>query len=387
MFRFSAHPAAIGISEGIQDAFSYLQVSWRSWLPVVVLIAACSFVAYAIVGSIDTSSFYTVDSYTNQIVWNPDASGKLAQLLGLYGLVAILTDIGGWVFYAVAVAGLRNGRVTVAGILIRGLITVLSAIVVAIFAILGLIALVAITVLVPAVGLMLFIAAIPFTIYMAVRLAFASMAIFDGFGPIDGLIESWRLSNGAVGRLFGWGVTAALIGVAISVLGGVLVTPFTGAALEPLARACAAGVSSTGSCLTIFMMAVVYESQRARLDPTIYGPVPGPVYPGPFAGGPGWPGGSGPYSPMPGSAGPTPGWPGNAGPYPEPYWPGTPGPDSRAAGSPGIQSAIPGWVGPTNLPAWPADPNAPQPPEAGPDAGPFAAQRPGSDPTNPPASS
>ena len=32
MFTFSHHPTAIGVSDGIQDAFGYLQKSWRTWL-------------------------------------------------------------------------------------------------------------------------------------------------------------------------------------------------------------------------------------------------------------------------------------------------------------------------------------------------------------------
>jgi len=54
VFRFSMNPAALGITEGIQDAFAYLQQTWRMWLPVVIAIAVCSFGVYAIVGSTDT---------------------------------------------------------------------------------------------------------------------------------------------------------------------------------------------------------------------------------------------------------------------------------------------------------------------------------------------
>ena len=70
MFQFSTHPGAITVSDGIQTAFAYLQVSWRRWLPVVGVIAVCSFVMYAIIGTVDTRNLTTVDNYTGAVVLN-----------------------------------------------------------------------------------------------------------------------------------------------------------------------------------------------------------------------------------------------------------------------------------------------------------------------------
>ena len=77
MFTFSHHPTAITVSDGIQDAFLYLQKSRRTWLPVVGVIAACALVTHALVGSLDTSTLYHQDVSTGQLVWNADAWSKL----------------------------------------------------------------------------------------------------------------------------------------------------------------------------------------------------------------------------------------------------------------------------------------------------------------------
>jgi hypothetical protein len=357
------NPAALGITEGIQDAFAYLQQTWRMWLPVVIAIAVCSFGVYAIVGSTDTSTIYHVDPDSNQVVWNQDAlvkvGGRFVAATAATGLVGL---IGSWVFNAVAIGGLRHRPLTISWIVTRGLVTVLAGIVVGVACVLAVVVLALVTVAVPPLGVILILVAIPVGIYFAIRLVFYSLAIFDGFGPIDGLWESWRLSDGAVARMLGWGLMAVLISLAFGVLAGVI-APLAGGTLQPLGQALSTAITTIGSCFTIFMMAVLYESQRARLDPSLYPYTPGPFYP------------AGPYAP---------------GQYPAgPAWPGTP--------PPATTGAIPGWVNPNSGPAWPAYPPAypkvPLAPGANPGAGPAWVpgepdQTPPSEPkpTDPPAS-
>ena len=385
MFRFSMNPAALGITEGIQDAFAYLQQTWRMWLPVVIAIAVCSFGVYAIVGSTDTSTIYHVDPDSNQVVWNQDAlvkvGGRFVAATAATGLVGL---IGSWVFNAVAIGGLRHRPLTISWIVTRGLVTVLAGIVVGVACVLAVVVLALVTVAVPPLGVILILVAIPVGIYFAIRLVFYSLAIFDGFGPIDGLWESWRLSDGAVARMLGWGLMAVLISLAFGVLAGVI-APLAGGTLQPLGQALSTAITTIGSCFTIFMMAVLYESQRARLDPSLYPYTPGPFYPaGPYAPGQ-YPAGPNPAGPYP--AGPGPYAPGQ---YPAgPAWPGTP--------PPATTGAIPGWVNPNSGPAWPAYPpaypNVPLAPGANPGAGPAWVpgepdQTPPSEPkpTDPPAS-
>lgn len=390
MFTFSHHPTAIGVSDGIQDAFGYLQKSWRTWLPVVGVIAACALVTHALVGSLDTTTLYHQDSVTGRLIWNGDAWSRLTSAIGARLVDAILSVIGSWVFYATAIAGLRNRPVTVTGVIAGGLVTVLSGFVIAAVVILAFagLAAVAITAVVAArgVGVLVIVlmgfAAIPAAIYFAVRLVFTSVAIFDGFGPIGGIRESWRLSQGSVQRLLGWGALALLMTLGIGIMASVIAAPFLGSRIAAIAEAVSAGITLTGSGLVVFMMAVLYESERARKDPTLYpvpawpgygpnpyepygpGPyparpyAPGPYTAGPYAGGPYQPG---PYAPADPTAipgwvdpnGPAPAWP--AGPYGQGQYPANP-------------SAVPGWVAPGPAQAWPQAPYATGPYPANPAA-------------------
>jgi hypothetical protein len=404
-FRFSNHPAFIGISDGIQDAFGFLQASWRRWLPVVAAIAAVTFVLYALVGSTDLGSYYYVNPDTGRLVFAPDATGKLVTLVVLGMVTALIAGIGGWVFYATAIAGLRNKPVTFSGVVVRGLVTVLSGLLVVVAFAGPVFAVVLVTLIVPPLGILLIVAAIPIGLYVAIRLAFLGMAIFDGFGPVAGLRESWRLSQRSVLRLLGWGLTAGLISLGFGILAGVVVAPAKATGLAPLAQALSAAISATGSCLTVFIMVVLYESQRARLDPTLYPYTPAPAYPGPYGPGPyAYPPGPYPYAPgpyppgqYPYAGGPYPGVPTPPGPYPA--WPANPGAGGNpypgpVPGYPGNPTAIPGWVNPNSPPAWPAYPNVPPPWGTSPAAGNFWAPNESDDvpapetkPTDPPASS
>jgi hypothetical protein len=296
--------------------------------------------------------------------------------------------VASWVFYATAIAGLRNRPVTLESVVLRGLLYLVAGILMAVVAFVAILAVtilvVVVTVLSPPLGVLLILllvfAAIPVALYLEARLILTGMAIFDGFGPIEGIKESWRLSNGSVMRLLGWGVMAWLISLAFAILAGVVSTPFTLGGLAPVGQGFSAGVTAVAACLTTYMMAVIYESQRARLDPTLYGPPPAPAYfgypgPGPawpaYQGTPpAWPGAPGTpppgFYPGPNAAGP--GWPGAPGT--PPAWPGAPGTPPAWPGAPTNPTAIPGWVNPNAAPAWPPSaqgdappPSAPKPPE------------------------
>ena len=386
MFRLSSHPAAATVTGGIQDAFTYLGASWKRWLPVVVAISACTFVLSALLGSIDTTNLYYTNRFTNQITWYPDAGNRLirAAVFGL--LTGLVTLVGSWVFTATAIAGLRNKPLTISDIVVRGVLSFIAGIIVGVAVICAVIVLVIVTIAVPPIGFLLLLAATPVAIYFAIRIIFASLAIFDGFGPIEGIQESWRLSNGSVGRLFGWGLMAGLISIGFSIVGTLLAAPFDASKAQPLGQAFSAAVTTIGSCFTVFMLAVLYESERARKDPTTYGYAPGVSY--------GWPNPSWPYPGTPNQYAPQQYPPGQypyapnqfgGGQYPTPQYPGAyPTPQYPGAYPPApYPPAYP--PAPYPGPQYPAAPSAPAPglpnPAGTPPTGP------GPDPTRwPPAS-
>ncbi|HEX7498296.1 MAG TPA: hypothetical protein VF344_07535 [Candidatus Limnocylindrales bacterium] len=371
MFHFSHHPTAISVSDGVQDAFQYLQKSWQTWLPVVGVVAACALVTHAIVGSLDINSLYHQDVITGRVVWNPDAWSKVSGALAARLVDAVLSGIAGWVFYATAIAGLRNRPVTLAGVVGRGLTTVLSGLIVAAAAIVLVTGLflgaAAVAIGAPGIGrlliVLLIVAAVPAAIYVVIRLIFTGLAIFDGFGPIGGIQESWRLSQGSVLRMLGWGALALLMTLGVSIIAGVIVAPFSGSRLAAVAEGAGAAVTLTGSCLVAFMMAVLYESERARKDPTLY---PVPAWPG-YGSFPAEPYDAGPYPARPYAPGPYTAGPYAGGPYPvNPSAPGwvPPGP------YPADPTAVPGWTVPSGpAPAWPPPPYAGGPYPPNPSAG------------------
>jgi hypothetical protein len=395
----------ISVTQGIQDAFRFLGASWRRWLPMVLLISVFTLVIYAVIysyiGSTDFRSLYYVDSYTGKIVFEPDAQSKLWSLVlpGLaIGLVyLILNVVAGWVFAATAISGLRNRPLTIAGVVERGLWTIVAAIMIAIAALFAIIAWVLVAVIAFPIGVLLVFAAVPVGIYIEIRLIFVSLAIFDGFGPIEGIKEAWRLSNGSVLRMFGWGLMAILITIAFSIAGGLVSAPFTATGAAPVAQAMSGAIGLTASCFTVFMMAVLYESQRARMDPNLYGPVPMPMYPGygypqqPPAGygypgypqqppaGYGYPG----YPGYPAQPPAGPGWANPSAPPPGYGYPGYPAPQPPAFSYPGQAQPGSGWVVPGAPPSAPIYPSAPQGWVAPPAPAPLAP--PQSGPAQPPA--
>jgi hypothetical protein len=436
VFRLSTHPAFITVTQGIQDAFHYLGATWQKWVPVVAAIAVCNFVLYALVGSAGTGQIFYTDPYTNHVTWQPDASSHIAGLVATALLTVFVSVIGSWIYTATAISGLRNRPLTIAGVLERGILTVVAGILIGLAIAGALIAWILVTVLVPPVGILLLLAAIPVGIYLEIRLIFISLAIFDGFGPIDGMKESWRLSNGSVMRLIGWGLMAVLLAFVFSIAGGLVAAPFTLGNAAPIAQALSSLVSAIGSCFSVFMMAVLYESERARKNPAAYGLTqapnpygpnpyaPNPYAPNPYAAGPyaqapnpysQWPNpyapnpyaqAPNPYAPAPYAPAPNPYAPAPYAPAPNPYAPAPYAPPPASQGTPPAlqpwpaaqppaqppaylpyQGAVPGypgsqppqWGAPSAAPAWTTNPNvapAPDQPANTPPTGP--------NPTDPP---
>jgi len=347
VFRLSKHPEFIDIGNGVQDAFRHLGKTWRIWVPVVVVLAVAAFVLVALFGSISgtgpTFSAYTSDS-SNGGSTPPPASGTRPPTLG-YWLYFLLSTVAGWVFTAIAITGLRNRPLTLSFVVSRGVLTIVAGIVIVLIAIVAAFFVVFTVAIFPLIGLLLLLAAVPVAVYLAIRVIFYNLAIFDGFGPIEGIRESWRLSRNSVLRLFGWGLMAVLIGFGFSILALIVSFPYSTAA-PPLGQAFSSAVTATGSCFTVLMMAVLYESQRARLYPYLYGVAPTPAYPASgyptaYPSEPVWSSGPGQYPPGPSGAAPGGGTPAG----PESAW------KSNAEAPP---------TGPT--PPAPAVPKPPEPP-------------------------
>jgi hypothetical protein len=397
VFRLSTHPAYITVTQGVQDAFHYLSVTWQKWVPAILVVAACTFVATAIFGVFTTTAVYHTDPYTGELVYSPNYSGLAWGYLAISGLAGL---VAGWVFAGTAIAGLRNRPLTAEFVVIRGLWSFLADILLGVVVGVGAIVLLVITVMVPPIGILMLLAAIPILIYLYIRVVFYRLAIFDGFGPIEGIREAWRLSDGSAMRLFGWGLMAVLIEIVFSIVGSLAAAPFNASNAQPIGQAMSAAVTTVFACFSVFMMAVLYESERARKNPAAYGLTMAPnpyapsLYPaGPYAMGPNpyaqgqypqAPYPANPYAQYPGAPYPTAPNPYAPAPYPQPQyptappapvWQGTPPPLQPwpSAPAPAPQTWTPGQQ-PTGLPYQGAAPGYPgsQPPQWGAPAAPAA---------------
>ena len=375
MFRFSTHPASITITGGIGDAYNFLRASWQKWLPAVLILAALQTVAYLVLAP-DISTIYRFDSYTGRTVWSPDAAAKLVPYLSAGIIAGILQMVVGWIFVATAIGGLRNRPMTPSQILIRGLTALWTGFLLALAMTPVLVVAVVMLLAAPPLGILLLLVGVVVGIYVFIRLIFYSLAIFDGLGPIEGLRESWRLSRNSVLRLFGWGLMAGLLSLLVSVAVGLVSAPFSQSHAQAVGQAIGYLFASILSCYMVFLMAVLYESQRARFDPTLFPYPPTPYYPAPFGG---WPYPAGPYAAGPYVAGPYPAGPYPAGPYPVGPW----APQPYAPGQGWPPNPVPGPTDATDAPDAPPD----APPADPPADAPSTHTTSDTPPTDPPASS
>jgi hypothetical protein len=322
VFAFNVHPADISVTAGVQAALNYLQATWQKWLPVVAVVA----VAEMLVSTMSINKLnqiLIVDNYTGEVTWSPDWGNQLGDLILPYLALFVLGIVSSWIFYAIAISGLRGRPLTAAWVAERGLMSLLNDLLVAVAAVVAIFAsaviLVAVSAALGGLALLVWIAWIVGAVYLIIRLIFMGLAIFDGHGPVEAFSESWSLSEESVQRLFGWGLMGLALSLCFSLVGGIVNLPFAASGGRAIGTLLSDLVTMTGTCMLVFFMAVLYESQRARRDIN-HGAQPGysagqygsyptgayPAVPGAYPPAPPY----GAYPPAPGQYPPAPGqWP------------------------------------------------------------------------------
>jgi hypothetical protein len=112
------------------------------------------------------------------------------------------------------------------------------------------------------IGVVAALGLVPAAIYVAVRLAFWQLALFDGAGVEESLRRSWSLTDGAALRVLGWALTLMALSFLLSLLstGFAVLLPSLGAATSALG-----GLASTAfSAYAVIVTAILYESQQLR---------------------------------------------------------------------------------------------------------------------------
>jgi hypothetical protein len=97
-----------------------------------------------------------------------------------------------------------------------------------------------------------------------VRFSFIVYVVFDGAGPAEAIGESWRLSKRSAWRILGWGLLGGLVGGIASTTISALTVSISSSGQLALAQGVGGAAAQIGAVFTTFMMAVLYESERAR---------------------------------------------------------------------------------------------------------------------------
>jgi hypothetical protein len=273
--RFTKHPAYVTVTDGVSMAATYWRASWALWILPVAAIVLVNGLAEFVFGNakLDSTMFsggtfgrpFTVPKLTPAQIAGPLATG-------LVGLVA------NWFLTAIAVAGLRNRPVTAAWVVVGGLRTIIMSLLAGLAFGLVFAVFIALFVLSP-IFLLALLVAVPVGLYIYLRLAFWNVAVFDDLGVIDAARFSWRITEGSILRLLGWGLVDLVIMLAVSLLAIVptFILSFTG--ITPVGTMVATGMTEACAAFSLMLLAVLYESQRWRYAPPPAAVAAGMPYP------------------------------------------------------------------------------------------------------------
>ena len=267
-FRFNIHPAYVTVGNGVSMAARYWRASWSLWVLPVAAMVLVSGLSEIVFGSstLDSRAFYNAGSFGRPYVFPTLTPAQIAGPLA----TLLVSMVATWFLTAIAVAGLRNRTVTASWVVTGGVrtiaMTLLTSLVMGIVAVV----LVAFFVLSPILLLALFVI-VPVGSYVYLRLAFWNVALFDDMGVIDAALFSWRITQGSVTRLIGWGLANFVILFVVSLLAAIptFVLSFSGVSAVGLMIATA--MTEACAAFSLMMLAVLYESQRWRYAPP---PVP-----------------------------------------------------------------------------------------------------------------
>jgi hypothetical protein len=259
---FQRAPADVTLGEAMTIAGQYWRATIERWLLAAI--------AVALVEGLVSWLFF--DSLLDGNVLN-DLTAKAARgealdpsvlpsLVAGPIAVAAVTLVAGWFLTANAVAGLRGTEVTLGWVVPAGLRSLLASLIVALAAALTLTT----SLLLGPLGILAILALMPVAIYLLIRIGFWELSIFDGATVPAGLDRTWRLTRGAVLRYVGWSLALLAIGVGLFLV-SLVVTATVGPFSRPVASAINGGLNLALSAYSTIVLAVLYESQRARRLP------------------------------------------------------------------------------------------------------------------------
>jgi hypothetical protein len=257
--RFTRSPAFATVAEGLALAAVYWRESVERWVLAVVAVAVVNGLAGWLFGTT------VIDQQTMSRVFVPGGAGpelnpsELPRLLAGPLAVGLVSIVAKWFLVANAVAGLRGREVTLPWVLRSGLRALVADMLFALIVV----ALVSSALAFGAVGLIVLVGFLPVLAYVAIRLQFWTLAIFDGAGVAGGLGASWVLSRRAVLRMLGWGL--AVFGISLLLAAADFVVSLLLLAVPVVPGVITAAIDMSFAAFSAIVLAILYESQRLRM--------------------------------------------------------------------------------------------------------------------------
>jgi hypothetical protein len=287
IIAFTSDPAGVTLGEGLSVAARYWRATVDLWSLPVALVAAATALVTWLVGGLAPAPGSPPPTYVPGMdpmtVIGPYLPGFLSSTF----VTGTVSMVAGWVYLAIAIAGLRGYRVMPGWIIRRGVRAFAVDILLtlgfgAVFAVLAILSLAG----GPGVVLVVMATAFVPAVYLSVRLIFWSLAIFDGADIGQGLGATWLISRGAVARMLGWGFTVASIGLLVNIVATVVTSPLGDG--NPVRTGITAAATEAFAAYSMIALAVAYESQRRRSVlrspvPTWTGGSAGPAWTAPAA--------------------------------------------------------------------------------------------------------
>ena len=270
---FTRSPAFATVAEGLTLAAAYWRASVERWVLAVVAVA----VANGLVGWLFGST--VIDQQTMARVLVPGASGpaidpaELPRLLAGPLAVGLVSIVAKWFFVANAIAGLRGRDVTLPWVLRSGLRAFVADMLFAMIAL----ALISAALAFGAIGLIVLLGFLPVLAYVAIRLQFWTLAIFDGSGIAGGLSTSWALTRRAVLRMLGWGL--AVLGISLLLVATDFLVSLVLVAVPVVPGVITSAIDTSFAAFSAIVLAILYESQRWRTLAGAVVPAPPLTYP------------------------------------------------------------------------------------------------------------
>jgi hypothetical protein len=272
---FTRDPAWITVGEGIRLGFGHWAATIGWWvLPALAVGGATAIMSSFVFGALDAIAPEQYITPTYDVDWAAFFRALLPQFLAQTLVVAVVAVLARWMYLAIAIGGIRGTALDAGWVTRRGVrsLAVDLAVTVVLAGVAGLIvgsAVAGLSILVLA-G----IAALVVAVWIQVRLAFWSVAIFDGHGVLDGLRVSWSLSEGAVTRMVGWALAMGGVAIGFRFATGIVLLPLGDG--NALRSGIDGAVTEAFTAFQLILLTILYASQTRLRAPERLAPPPAP---------------------------------------------------------------------------------------------------------------